>query len=135
MNKIIVDNGDFTFTSLPGDSIKHMDINCNARLFAKMIDKDGIANDRVLQTLTVKEGKTLTINTNHVIYTYKLTVEKNAKIFVAGTLKCGALAGAGKDNILTAGSAADVDYIDLSKVPTVVPPTGGNTEGGSTEGE
>ena len=135
MNKIIVDNGDFTFTSLPGDSIKHMDINCNARLFAKMIDKDGIANDRVLQTLTVKEGKTLTINTNNVIYTYNLTVEKNAKIFVAGTLKYGALAGAGKDNILTAGSAADVDYIDLSKVPTVVPPTGGNTEGGSTEGE
>ena len=39
MNKIIVDNGDFTFTSLPGDSIKHRDINCNARLFAKMISR------------------------------------------------------------------------------------------------
>lgn len=115
MNKIIVDNGDFTFTSLPGDSIKYMDINCNARLYAKMIDEDGTANDRVLQELTVKEGKTLTINTNNVIYTYKLNVEKNAKIFVAGTLKYGALDGKGMANILTAGTAAEVGKIDLAK--------------------
>lgn len=103
MNKLIVDAGNITMTTLPSASrIKYMEIATTCKIFAKM---DAL---NALVDLTIDANKTLTIDTNNEVdVTGTTKINNGAKIIVAGTLKYGTCAEAAT-SIFTTGSSASV---------------------------
>lgn len=103
MNKLIVDAGNITMTTLPSATgIKYMEIATTCKIFANMNAVNALVE------LTVDANKTLTIDTNNEVdVTGTTKIHDGAKIIVAGTLKYGTCAES-SSSIFTTGSSASV---------------------------